>query len=130
MNLHRSCDKDENCLENIRSCPPEVKEMVDEFDELMQPEEHGNENVCFENADDSGEIEIERPRLTKCQVQIRFLFFGFYSILVYVFCISPGCIFFYFIEKSRAKLKRLELKHRSLITFLNKNMLHLFQAMT
>lgn len=70
MNHHRICDPVDNG--NSPSfqykCPPDMEQIVKEFEEMAQPDES---NTFYEDTDDSGDLQIEKQKLTRCQVKVR-----------------------------------------------------------
>lgn len=73
MNHHRICDPVDNG--NSPSfqykCPPDMEQIVKEFEEMAQPDES---NTFYEDTDDSGDLQIEKQKLTRCQVKVRYVY--------------------------------------------------------
>jgi len=71
-NQHRQCPPTEGGgEEGVRRprilCPPDMQQIAEQFVEFAQPVES---TAAFEDADDTGELQIEMPTITRCQLEI------------------------------------------------------------
>lgn len=64
----RATNQNRPCIPVERSrkitCPPEMKKIAEEFYAMAQPI---GDNQPFEDLDDSGDVQIEQPKITKCK---------------------------------------------------------------